>query len=236
MAASRRIGISILNSPSRGKTSIWVSRLSICIPAHACAEYVAPHLDLVPQAANHVGPLPVIRNHSRNRLAVLGDDQPIVVEPVQQRQALLFELRGASIVSISLSPHRIATWYEQSPRASILADRRLSGRSSRRRSPMQFSCQVRSYFIPNCSDTGLPATGDAFIPPFMLVMREVGQSRMMSSIVIPKDGRAIVKHVVERIRLQQRRATREYHSQLYMQAATWEFYCSPQSCVCFASG
>ena len=68
---------------------------------------------------------------------------------------------------------------------------------------MQASCHVRSYFIPNSSDAGPPAAGNSFVCPLVLVMGKPCQSRVMSRIVIPKDGRAIVKLVVERIRLQQ---------------------------------
>ena len=97
------------------------------------------------------------------------------------------------------------------------------------------SCQVRSYFITNRSDTGLSAAGYPFVSPFVLVMREISQSRMMSRIIISKNGPAIVKHVMERIGLHQRRATGEKHSQPYMQIAPlWKPYCSLQSCVCFA--
>jgi len=69
-----------------------VSRLSICVPVQAGRKNVPPDIDLVPQAADQVGAPIVVRNHTRNGFAVLGDNQTLCIQLTQQCQALLLEL------------------------------------------------------------------------------------------------------------------------------------------------
>ena len=86
-----------------------MSRSSIRIPAEAGRQDIAPNLDLVSQAADQVGALLVIGNDARDRHAVLGDDQALRVQSVQQRQALLLELRGFN--RFHVTPPSESTFY-----------------------------------------------------------------------------------------------------------------------------
>ena len=49
------------------------------------------------QAAYQVDSLAIVRNDAGDRLAMLGHDQSIGVQLVQQRQALFLELRGSNL-------------------------------------------------------------------------------------------------------------------------------------------
>lgn len=78
------------------------SALATTTPASSPAppsgrQQVAPHLDLVPQAADQINAFAFAWQHTGNGLAPFGDDQAVGVELIQQRQALLLELRGLNI-------------------------------------------------------------------------------------------------------------------------------------------
>ncbi|MDE2667639.1 MAG: hypothetical protein OXI69_15970 [Acidobacteriota bacterium] len=79
--------------------------------AEASRQNISSNPDLVSQAADQVGMLPVImlpviRNNARDRLAMLGDDQAVSVKPVQQGQALLPELCNSNRSHLT-SPSRM---------------------------------------------------------------------------------------------------------------------------------
>src|SRR5438128_5456061 len=73
---------------------MWVSRLSIKSPDHPRGENIPADLDLFPQRSEEVGRLPGEGNDPGHGLSVLGDDQTLGRERVQERQTLLFELRS----------------------------------------------------------------------------------------------------------------------------------------------
>src|SRR2546427_12923758 len=73
---------------------MWVSRLSIKSPGHPRGENIPADLDLSPQRSEEIGRLPGEGNDPGHGLSVLGDDQTLGRERVQERQTLLFELRS----------------------------------------------------------------------------------------------------------------------------------------------
>src|SRR5262245_10249373 len=82
-----------LSMSVKAKTRMWVSRLSIGVPRQARREKVAADLDLALEAADQHGRLARVRDQLGHGLAVLRDHEPVGVQVVEQRQALLLEFR-----------------------------------------------------------------------------------------------------------------------------------------------
>src|SRR3989304_9972780 len=70
----------------------WVSRLSI--PGEPRGADVALDPDLTLEAADQIRRIVAKRDQLGNRLAVLGDHDPLRIDPVEQREALLLEFGG----------------------------------------------------------------------------------------------------------------------------------------------
>src|ERR1051325_8105745 len=72
-----------------------ISRFSI--PAHAGREDVPLDLDLAFEGADQTRRLGANRNQLRHRLAMLGNDEPIGIQTVENRQTTLLESRRAHL-------------------------------------------------------------------------------------------------------------------------------------------
>src|SRR5687768_15825703 len=82
-----------VREPRRASITMWVSRLSI--PPQARSQQVSMHPDLARETPNEGGRLGLDRHQPRYRLPVLCDHDALRSQPVEDRETLLLELRGA---------------------------------------------------------------------------------------------------------------------------------------------
>src|SRR5258708_23539528 len=87
-----------VTSPFSANTRMCVSRLTTRVPLHASRLDVALHVNPPAKGSDQIPGCAFGRHNARDWFAVLSDDDPVRVQVVQDRQALLLELRRCNLL------------------------------------------------------------------------------------------------------------------------------------------